>query len=115
VPLPRRLRSTRRALSNPELADIHQAALLSGNDVVLDCLLLRLHTETAWPPRGSPQPTHEGPGHRVLPDTAAREIRTERWQPVTPTLATELQRRALQRGRRHPDDALLRYKRSQRT
>src|SRR3989440_7453575 len=44
---PRRLPSTRRALAVQELEEINLAARSSGNDVVLDALLLRLHTETA--------------------------------------------------------------------
>jgi site-specific recombinase XerD len=47
VAKPRRLPSTRRALTPEELAEINLAARSSGNDVVLDALLLRLHTETA--------------------------------------------------------------------
>jgi hypothetical protein len=43
---PRRLPSTRRALVAHELEQINRAARTSGNDVVLDALLLRLHTET---------------------------------------------------------------------
>jgi hypothetical protein len=44
---PRRLPSTRRALTPDELAEINLVARTSGNDVILDALLLRLHTETA--------------------------------------------------------------------
>ncbi len=44
---PRRLPSTRRALTPDELEQINLAARTSGNDVLLDALLLRLHTETA--------------------------------------------------------------------
>ena len=47
VPKPRRLPSTRRALTADELDQINAAARTSGNDVILDALLLRLHTETA--------------------------------------------------------------------
>ncbi|MDG4757241.1 hypothetical protein [Micromonospora sp. WMMD710] len=44
---PRRLPNTRRALTPEELSDINAAARSGGNDIVLDALLLRLHTETA--------------------------------------------------------------------
>jgi hypothetical protein len=44
---PRRLPSIRRALMPDELEQINLAARTSGNDVILDALLLRLHTETA--------------------------------------------------------------------
>ncbi|MEU7875432.1 hypothetical protein [Dactylosporangium sp. NPDC049140] len=44
---PRRLPSTRRALTPDELTAINQVARTTGNDTVLDALLLRLDTETA--------------------------------------------------------------------
>jgi hypothetical protein len=44
---PRRLPSARRALTPRELAEINDVARNSGNDAILDALLLRLHTETA--------------------------------------------------------------------
>ena len=47
VAKPRRLPSTRRALTADELAEINLVARTTGNDVILDALLLRLHTETA--------------------------------------------------------------------
>lgn len=47
VPKPRRLPSTRRGLPDTGLEEINQVASTTGNDPVLDMLLLRLHTETA--------------------------------------------------------------------
>jgi integrase len=47
VAKPRRLPNTRRALTAWELQQINTVARISGNDVILDALLLRLHTETA--------------------------------------------------------------------
>lgn len=47
VSKPRRLASTRHALPDHRLAQINQVAATTGNDPALDCLLLRLHTETA--------------------------------------------------------------------
>ncbi|HEU5470426.1 MAG TPA: hypothetical protein VFV67_07220 [Actinophytocola sp.] len=44
---PRRLPNTRRALTPDELAEINTTARFSGNDTILDAVLLRLHTETA--------------------------------------------------------------------
>ncbi|WP_327010729.1 hypothetical protein OHA72_27725 [Dactylosporangium sp. NBC_01737] len=44
---PRRLPSTRRALTPNEITEINLVARTSGNDTVLHALLLRLHTETA--------------------------------------------------------------------
>jgi integrase len=47
VAKPRRLPSTRRAVPDTRLAEINRIAATTGNDAVLDSLLLRLHTETA--------------------------------------------------------------------
>jgi integrase/recombinase XerC len=47
VDKPRRLPSTRRAVTDDRLAAICQAAADGGDDPELDTLLLRLHTETA--------------------------------------------------------------------
>jgi hypothetical protein len=47
VDKPRRLPSTRRAVTDDRLAEICQAAADGGDDPELDTLLLRLHTETA--------------------------------------------------------------------
>src|SRR5262245_33854048 len=47
VAKPRRLPSTRRAVPDTRLAEINEVAATTGDDPVLDSLLLRLHTETA--------------------------------------------------------------------
>jgi hypothetical protein len=47
VAKPRRLPSTRRAVPDDRLAEIHHAAATTGDDPALDTLLLRLHVETA--------------------------------------------------------------------
>jgi hypothetical protein len=47
VAKPRQLPNTRSALTAWELEQINATARVSGNDAVLDALLLRLHTETA--------------------------------------------------------------------
>ncbi|MFC4063506.1 hypothetical protein [Actinoplanes subglobosus] len=44
---PRRLPNTHRAMTPRELNGINQVARTSGNDAILDALLLCLHTETA--------------------------------------------------------------------
>ena len=47
VAKPRRLPSTRQAVSDARLTEIHHAAATTGDDPALDTLLLRLHVETA--------------------------------------------------------------------
>ncbi|MFG2044990.1 hypothetical protein [Dactylosporangium sp. NPDC048998] len=54
VSKPRRLPSTRRALTPDELTEINLVARTTGNDAIIDALLLRLHTETAARRGGAP-------------------------------------------------------------
>lgn len=110
VAKPRRLPSTRRALTTDELDQINTAARTSGNDVILDALLLRLHTETACRRGGAL-------ALRLADlDLANSLIRlrekggTLRWQPISPTLTSRLADHAAHRGALAPDDALLRYR-----
>jgi hypothetical protein len=102
VAKPRRLPSPRRALSASELDQINTVARTTGTDVILDALLLRLHTESACR-RG---------GALVLRladlDTEHCLIRLEekggtvRWQPISPPLAARLAEHAACRGATTP-------------
>ncbi|MFC6023814.1 tyrosine-type recombinase/integrase [Plantactinospora solaniradicis] len=107
---PRRLPNTRRALTPNELEEINLVAHTSGNDVILDCLLLRLHTETACRRGGAL-------ALRLTDlDTTNALVHlnekggTLRWQPITPLLATRLHEHATARGAVLPTDKLLRYR-----
>ena len=107
---PRRLPSPRRALMSAELEEINLAARTSGNDVVLDALLLRLHTETACR-RGGALSLRLGDL-----DVANGLVRlnekggTLRWQPITLDLAEHLVDHARCRGSVLPTDGLLRFR-----
>ncbi|MGI9062696.1 MAG: tyrosine-type recombinase/integrase [Pseudonocardiaceae bacterium] len=110
VAKPRRLPSTRRALTAHELDEINAAARRSGNDVVLDALLLRLHTETACRRGGAL-------GLRLADldiGNCLVQLRekgsTVRWQPITPALTSSLVDHAGCRGAVLSSDALLRYR-----
>lgn len=110
VTKPRRLPSTRRALTADELAEINLAVRASGNDVILYALLLRLHTETACRRGGAL-------GLRLIDLDATRGLirlrdkgGTQRWQPITIDLAAALADHARFRGAVLPDDALLRFR-----
>ena len=110
VAKPRRLPITRRALTAHELGQINATARTSGNDVVLDALLLRLHTETACRRGGAL-------GLRLADldtDNCLVRLRekgsTLRWQPVSPALAGSLAEHAASRGAILPTDQLLRYR-----
>ncbi len=110
VAKPRRLASSRRALGAAQLAEIGDVAATTGNDPELDCLLLRLHTETAC---------RRGGGLALRPrdldvDQCLIFLRekggTSRWQPVSPTLMRRLLAHHAERGDGKPDGALLRYR-----
>ena len=110
VPKPRRLPNVRRALTADELEQINRAARTSGNDTVLDALLLRLHTETACRRGGAL-------ALRVMDLDVERGLvrltekgGTLRWQPVTLDLATRLAEHAQARGAHLPADGLLRLR-----
>jgi integrase len=110
VEKPRRLPSGRRALTAHELDQINLAARSGGNDVVLDALLLRLHTETACRRGGAL-------GVRLMDLDAQRGLLrlrekggTQRWQPITLQLASSLTDHASCRGAMLATDSLLRYR-----
>ncbi|MEO6085491.1 MAG: site-specific integrase [Umezawaea sp.] len=109
VQLERRLPNVRRALTPKEMMAINHIVVTTGRDVVLDSLLLRLHIETACRRSGAL-------GLRVADldsESCAVRLRekfgTERWQPISPTLAALLHEHAESRGARHDDDQLLRH------
>ncbi|GAA3273463.1 tyrosine-type recombinase/integrase [Dactylosporangium vinaceum] len=97
VAKPRRLESTRRALTDAELAQINQATASTGNDPVLDSLLLRLRTETACRRGGTValRPVDLDPDQCLI--MLREKGGTVRWQPVSPTLKAHLQHYARER------------------
>jgi integrase len=110
VAKPRRLPSTRRALTPDELEQINVAARTSGNDVVLDALLLRLHTETACRRGGAlglrMMDLHVEHGLVRLSEKGG----TLRWQPISLYLAGRLAEHAAARGAVQPANSLLRFR-----
>ena len=107
---PRRLPTTRRALTPAELTEINLIARTTGNDTILDALLLRLHTETACRRAGAL-------GLRLQDLDAERGLLllrekggTMRWQPISLDLATSLTQHAAIRGAVLPADPLLLYR-----
>ncbi|MGC4795727.1 tyrosine-type recombinase/integrase [Micromonospora saelicesensis] len=113
VAKPRRLPGTRRALTAHELEEINAMARTSGNDVILDALLLRLHTETACRRGGAL-------ALRLVDlDTTNGLVRltekgsTIRWQPITLDLTGHLREHAAARGAVLPTDPLLRARNGQ--
>ena len=107
---PRRLPSPRRALTCAELDETNLVARTGGNDVVLDALLLRLHTETACRRGGvlalRLMDLEFGNGLVRLNEKGG----TLRWQPITRDLACHLADHARARGVVQPTDGLLRFR-----
>ncbi|NLU81084.1 site-specific integrase [Micromonospora sp. HNM0581] len=110
---PRRLPNPRRALTPGELQDINVVARTSGNDVILDALLLRLHTETACRRGGALALRLVDLDTRHALVRLTEKGGTLRWQPITPILAVRLQEHAQVRGAVLPADRLLRYRNGQ--
>lgn len=106
VAKPRRLPSTRRALTTRELDQINTAARTTGNDAVLDALLLRLHTETAC--RRGVRLADLDTDNRLV--QLREKGSTVRWQPVSSHLTASLAEHAACRGAVLPSERLLRYR-----
>ncbi|MGY6653623.1 tyrosine-type recombinase/integrase [Amycolatopsis sp. TRM77291] len=109
-PKPRRLPSPRRALTATELDHINTAARCSGNDPVLDALLLRLHTETACRRGGALALRLTDLDTTQCLVRLAEKGGTLRWQPISPLLASRLADHATARGAHEPSEHLLRYR-----
>lgn len=109
VAKPRRLPSTRRAVTDSRLEEINKVAAETGDDPALDSLLLRLHTETACR-RGGALALRPGD---LDPDQCLILLRekgdTVRWQPVSPTLMRYLLSHIDERAAT-PTTPVLRYR-----
>ncbi|MBM0206037.1 tyrosine-type recombinase/integrase [Micromonospora sp. STR1s_5] len=110
VPKPRRLPSTRRALSDIQLALINEAASGSGNDPELDTLLLRLHEETACRRGGALALRRVDLDAEQCLVQLREKGETVRWQPISPTLAVALAQHSDDRAVGKHDGRLLRYR-----
>jgi integrase len=108
VRLPRRLPSTRRALTAEEIAEINEAVPRGSRDAALDCLIVRLHLETACRRGGALRLRLEDLDTRWCLLRLREKGGTVRWQPISPTLAAALDAHARGRGASEGCDALLR-------
>lgn len=109
VPKPRRLRSTRTALPDGRLEEILRVAATTGDDPVLDALLLRLHTETACRRGGALALRTDDLDAEHCLVRLHEKGETVRWQPVSPTLMSHLLAHGESRGGLTPGRPLLRY------
>lgn len=109
VPKPRRLPSTRRALPDRRIDELSEVAARTGNDPVLDALLLRLHLETACRRGGALALTAVDLDAQQCLIRLHEKGGTVRWQPVSPTLMSHLLAHRDSRGGPDPTERLLRY------
>jgi integrase/recombinase XerC len=110
VAKPRRLASTRRALLPRQLAQINEVTATTGNDPELDCLLLRLHIETACRRAGALDLRPRDLDRQQCLVRLHEKGETLRWQPISPTLTHHLLLHISDRGTDDPDEQLLRYR-----
>jgi integrase len=111
VAKPRRQASTRRALPDARLAELHQVAATTGDDSALDTLLLRLHTETACRRGGALSLRRVDLDEEQCLVKLREKGGTQRWQPVSPTLMAALLAHWEERGDGSPTSTgqVLRY------
>ncbi|GLY33795.1 site-specific integrase [Kineosporia sp. NBRC 101731] len=98
VEKPRRPTSMRQAVGGDRLAEINQIAASTGNDPVLDSLLIRLHTETACRRGGALALRVCDLDEQQCLILLREKGETSRWQPVSPTLMRHLLAHAQERG-----------------
>jgi integrase len=110
VAKPRRLASTRRAIPDAQLTQIVRVAATTGNDPGLDCLLLRLHMETACRRGGALALRRCDLDVEQCLVQLWEKGESVRWQPVSPTLMRHLLAHADERGATNPADQILRYR-----
>jgi site-specific recombinase XerC len=106
---PRRLPSNRYALNRQQLAEINSVAATTGNDPSLDCLLLRLHSETACRRGGALALRPADLNTELCVVRLCEKGETERDQPVSPTLMRALVHHVEQRGSGDDSAQILRY------
>jgi integrase/recombinase XerC len=107
---PQRLASTRHALPDAQLAALLHVAATTGNDPQLDCLLLRLHLETACRRGGALALRPVDLDEQQCLIRLREKGQTVRWQPVSPAMMNALLAHRDTRGEAGRDGQLLRYR-----
>jgi integrase len=110
VTKPRRPASNRHALNPAEIQEINAVVARSGNDVVLDSLIMRLHLETACRRCGALRLREGDIDQRWCLVCLREKNNSLRWQPASPTLIAALIDHRDHRGIGDPDAPLLRYR-----
>jgi integrase/recombinase XerC len=112
VAKPRRSESRRRGLTPQQVGELWLTVATTGNDRELDVLLLRFHLETGCRREGalSLRWSDIHPYHQLV--ILHEKFSTDRQQPISRTLLTNLQAHTKSRLGRDPDpdDAVFRYR-----
>ncbi|WP_307834294.1 tyrosine-type recombinase/integrase [Paractinoplanes lichenicola] len=110
VDKPHRQPSLRHALPGPALAAIIKVAGETGNDPELDLLILRIHIETACRRGGALAIRRKDLDPEQCLVRLHEKGQTQRWQPISPTLAEALVAHFDERSGGDPDEQILRYR-----
>lgn len=105
---PRRARSRRRALDDNELAELISAVRTTSRDPDLDLLLVRFHLESGARRQGALDLRCRDLDQRRATVWLREKGDTEREQPVSPSLVTQLARHVAGRCLARPDDTVFR-------
>ncbi|NNH70904.1 tyrosine-type recombinase/integrase [Nocardia uniformis] len=110
VAKPRRLPSTRHALTFEQIKEIGRVASTTGNDRELDALIIRLHIETACRTGGALALNIDDLNVEDCLVRLREKGETERWQPVSPLLMSRLVDHVNTRGGAQATKQVLRYR-----
>ncbi|WP_282783110.1 site-specific integrase [Nocardia sp. CC201C] len=106
---PRRLPSTRHALTFEQVREIGRVASTTGNDQELDSLIVRLHIETACRRGGVLSLTVDDLNIEDCLIKLREKGETARWQPISPLLMARLVEHVRRRGGPEATTQVLRY------
>ncbi|MFC3965629.1 tyrosine-type recombinase/integrase [Nocardia jiangsuensis] len=109
VDRPRTLPSARHALSLSQIDELAEVTSSTGDDPELDILIVRLHLETACRRGGALRLEVDDLDDRHCQVCLREKGGTMRWQPISPTLATNLRAHVVTRGGSAAGPGLLRY------
>lgn len=98
VPMPRKLESTRHALTPAQVSELGRIASETGNDVELDSLIVRLHIETACRRRAAIELRVDDLSAEDCTVLLRHKGGVEAWHPITPLLMRRLQEHVRDRG-----------------
>ncbi|WP_222932739.1 tyrosine-type recombinase/integrase [Nocardia yunnanensis] len=107
---PRKLPSTRHALTFEQVREIGKIASTTGNDQELDSLIVRLHVETACRKGGVLALTVDDLNVDECLIKLREKGETERWQPISPSLMRRLSEHVRRRGGPATTRQVLRYR-----